>query len=228
MIESIPNWINWLFLICTVFTVVIFHFSNRNSAKLTGLIIVWSIGQSILAYSGFYENTDSIPPRFMLVLIPTLLLIIVGLLKKNRMLIIENRNIEISTFLHSVRLPVEIVLFYLFVHNMMPELMTFEGRNFDILAGISAPLIGVLWLRKIIGRKVLLIWNILGLLLILFVFANGILSSKIPIQMFGFEQPTIAPNYFPFILLPATIVPLVIYSHITDIIKLYGVIKKVK
>ena len=58
--------------------------------------------------------------------------------------------------------------------------------------------------------------------LILFVFANGILSSELPIQMFGFEQPTTAPNYFPFILLPATIVPIVIYTHLTDIIKLWN------
>ena len=110
---------------------------------------------------------------------------------------------------------------FLFQNKTMPELMTFEGRNFDILAGITAPIIGILFLKNSIGRNALIIWNIIGLFLILFVFVNGILSSELPIQMFGFEQPTQAPNYFPFILLPATVVPIVIYSHITDIVQLW-------
>ncbi|GAA5221646.1 hypothetical protein GCM10025777_22760 [Membranihabitans marinus] len=104
---------------------------------------------------------------------------------------------------------------------MIPELMTFEGKNFDILAGITAPIIGFLWIKKFIGKKILIIWNVLALVLVLFIFVIGILSSELPIQIFGFEQPNKAVIYFPFILLPATIVPIVIYTHITDIIKLW-------
>lgn len=221
MIEHLPNWINWLFLLVAILTIVIFHFANGKSKKLTALILFWSLLQSTLAFFGFYQKTDLIPPRFLIVLVPVLFIIIFGLTKKRLNWIIQNRNTAWSTFLHTIRIAVEIILFYLFIDKMLPELMTFEGRNFDILAGISAPIIGILWLRKTIGRRTLIIWNCLGLFLILFVFGNGILSSELPIQMFGFEQPTIAPNYFPFILLPATIVPIVIYTHITDIIKLW-------
>jgi hypothetical protein len=103
---------------------------------------------------------------------------------------------------------------------MIPELVTFEGRNFDILAEISTPIVGILWLKKRVGRKTLIVWNILELILVLFIFINGILSSDLPIQMFGFEQPNRAINYFPFILLSAKIVPIVIYTHLTDLIKL--------
>ena len=41
-----------------------------------------------------------------------------------------------------------------------------------------------------------------------------------PFQKFGFEQPNKAITYFPFILLPALIVPLVIWTHLSDILKL--------
>ncbi|MFK7749482.1 MAG: hypothetical protein AB8B65_13890 [Kordia sp.] len=222
MIENLPNWINWLFLLTGVLTIGIFHYANGKPNKLTYLIIIWSLIQSILAFTGFYEKTDSIPPRFLIVLIPVFITIIYGLTKRPLNYIIENKNTKISTFIHTIRFPVEIVLLYLYINNMMPELMTFEGRNFDILAGISAPIIGLLFLKKIVGRNALIIWNIIGLFLILFVFVNGILSSELPIQIFGFEQPTKAPKYFPFILLPATIVPIIIYSHITDIIKLWN------
>jgi hypothetical protein len=220
MIENLPNWINWLFLLTVILTVGIFHFANGKPTKLTFFILIWSLVHSILAYTGFYEKTDLIPPRFLLILIPVLLFIIFGLTKKRLNWITQKRRTDLSTFLHTIRIPVEIILFYLFMDKMLPELMTFKGRNFDILAGISAPLIGILWLKKIINRNALIIWNVFGLFLILFVFINGILSSELPIQIFGFEQPTKAINYFPFVLLPATIVPIVIYMHITDIIRL--------
>lgn len=220
MIENLPNWINLTFILAVIFCIGLFHYSNGKSKKLTLLIILWSLLQSILAFKGFYQNTSLIPPRFLLVLIPASIFIIYGLTNKPRNWILKNRRTELSTFLHTARIPIEIVLFYLFSHKMIPELMTFEGRNFDILAGITAPIIGVLWMKKFIGRKTLIIWNILALCLVLFILLNGILSSELPIQMFGFEQPNKAINYFPFILLPATVVPIVIYTHITDIIKL--------
>lgn len=221
MIESLPSWINWVFLFTLVLTIGIFHFANGKPIRITLLIIIWSLVQSILAFTNFYQKTELTPPRFLFVLIPIFAFLAYGLTKKRRNWIVQNRRTELSTFLHTIRIPIEIILFYLFIYKMVPELMTFEGRNFDILAGISAPIIGILWLKKSIGRITLLIWNILALLLLLFIFVNGILSSDLPIQMFGLEQPNRAINYFPFILLPATIVPIVIYTHLSDILILW-------
>lgn len=226
MLKEIPNWINVLFLITTGITIIIFYLANgRRSFILTGLII-WSAAHSILAISGFYLVTDTIPPRFALVLIPATIIIITGLLPKYRDKFLKNRNRTISTFLHTVRIPVEIILYYLFVYKLVPELMTFEGRNFDILAGITAPLIGTLILTRKISNWLLIIWNVLALLLVVFIMINGILSSELPFQQFGFEQPNRAVLYFPFILLPAVIVPLVIYTHLSDLFLLIKEEKK--
>ena len=64
-----------------------------------------------------------------------------------------------------VRIPVELVLYGLFLEKAVPEIMTFEGRNFDILAGISAPIVAYLYSKRK-NSKLLIIWNILGLSLI--------------------------------------------------------------
>ena len=225
MVENLPNWIESLFLITWVLTVGLFYYSNGKPTKLTLLIILWSILHSVLAYFGFYQITDSLPPRFGLVLIPSTLLIVFGLLPKQRKWALDHRDMQFSTFLHTVRLPIEIVLYGLFTHQMIPELMTFEGRNFDILMGITAPIIGWIFLKKKINKKIVLGWNVMGLCLVLFILGNGILSAELPFQQFGFDQPNRAINYFPFVLLPATIVPIVVWTHLIDILKLRREIK---
>lgn len=98
--------------------------------------------------------------------------------------------------------------------------MTFEGRNFDILAGLTAPVVGMLILTKRAGNGLLIAWNAVSLLLVSFILINGILSVELPFQQFGFEQPNRAVTYFPFVLLPAVVVPIVVYTHLTDLILL--------
>lgn len=207
-------------MVVVVLTIFLFAISNRNSFRWISIIVVWSGLQAILAAQGFYTDTTSLPPRFLMVLVPTLLILIISFKKKNLEKAASSRNLELSTFLHSVRLPVEIVLYFLFTYELVPELMTFRGWNLDIIAGLSAPVVGVLFLKKIIGNKFLLTWNVIGLMLIVFVFTTAILSSELPIQLLAFEQPMKAPIYFPYIILPATIVPIVIWTHVVDIYKL--------
>ncbi|MDJ0645250.1 MAG: hypothetical protein QNJ57_04625 [Flavobacteriaceae bacterium] len=225
MISHLPDWINLLFIITCLLTLVFFYLANGKPKILLLLILIWSILISVIAYKGFLSITDTITPRFALILIPTTIAILFGLRKKQIEWVIVGRNLYLSTMLHIIRIPVEIVLFYLFLNNMIPELMTFEGRNFDIIAGITAPVIAILFAKRLISKKVLLVWNFIGLGLVSFILINGILSAELPFQQFAFDQPNKAVNYFPFVLLPATIVPIVIYTHITDIIKLLHELK---
>lgn len=218
MIEHLPVWINIIFILAVLFTIFFLYVLNGRSKKLLATLILWSMIHSCLAYTGFYLPMDTGVPRFVFVLLPTILFIIYALRPSQIEWMHQHRDLNKSTFLHTVRIVVEIVLLYLFINKMVPELMTFEGRNFDILAGLTAPIIGYLFINQNIGLKVLLIWNVIGLCLVLFVLINGILSAELPIQQFGFDQPSKAITYFPFILLPAVVVPIVVYTHVTDII----------
>ena len=102
--------------------------------------------------------------------------------------------------------------------------MTFEGRNFDILSGISAPIMAWLAFRNgKINRPLLLIWNVLALLLLINIVTNAILSVPSPLQKFAFDQPNVGILYFPFIWLPSTVVPIVLFSHL---VSFYQLLKK--
>ena len=158
------------------------------------------------------------PAKFLLGAPPTLLCIIVLFLSKKGRKWMSGLNLKTLTLLHTVRVPVEIVLYWLFLYEKVPELMTFEGRNFDILAGLTAPFVYYFgFVKKKLGRNVILIWNCIGLMLLLNIVTNAILSAPLPFQQFAFEQPNIAIFYLPFIWLPTFVVPIVLFSHLVAI-----------
>jgi len=120
-----------------------------------------------------------------------------------------------------VRVPVEIVLWWLAGFSVLPELMTFEGLNYDILAGISAPFVAIFMVglrsKTEIGA---VIWNIIGLLLLINIVVHALLSAPFLFQTMAFDQPNIAVFYFPFIYLPSFIVPVVLFAHLASLAKL--------
>lgn len=225
MIPDFPLWLNVVFIFTTILVLVFYVWANTSSSNTLALLVFWIFLQAILAYYGFYQDFEASPSRFILVLLPPTLLMLYALLSRRKKQVLKHRRIERSTFLHVVRIPVEICLYYLYVHGWVPELMTFEGRNFDILAGITAPIVGYLFLHRKIKWMGLFIWNCIGLILVTFILVNGLLSAELPFQQFAFDQPNRALAYFPFILLPAVVVPTVIYTHITDLMLIWRHLK---
>lgn len=120
-----------------------------------------------------------------------------------------------------MRIPVEFVLFWLFLNKAIPEVMTFEGRNFDILAGLSAPVIYFLgYKKKFLSRGILIGWNLLCLVLLANIVGYAVLATPSPIQQIEFDQPNIAILHFPYVMLPGIVVPLVLASHLIALRKL--------
>jgi hypothetical protein len=158
------------------------------------------------------------PPRFMLLLLPPMVAIISLFFLKSGRSFIDNMDTRLLTLLHIIRVPVEVVLFWLAVNKVVPELMTFEGRNFDIFSGITAPFIYYFgFVKKQLGKKIILAWNFICLGLLINIVVHAVLSAPLPFQQFAFDQPNIALLYFPFILLPCCVVPIVFFSHFAAI-----------
>ncbi|GAB2639372.1 hypothetical protein GCM10027035_36410 [Emticicia sediminis] len=217
-LDIVPTFVGLAFLATTLLTIWLF-FKATNYSKLSlGIIIFWAILHSIFALIGFYLDVSAIPPRILLSLLPIFIFIGILFNTQNGKAFIDSLRLEKLTLLHIIRVPVEIVLYWLFLYRAIPELMTFEGRNFDILAGITAPIIYYfVFVKKLMSRKMLLGWNIICILLLINIIVNGVLASPVPFQQFAFEQPNIALIYFPFNLLPSVVVPLVLFSHLVAI-----------
>ncbi len=216
--ENLPSYISMIFGLTTILTSWIFYKAAGNSKPVLLVILVWLAVQTFIANSGFYTVTDILPPRFLLLVLPPFLVIAGLFLSPKGRNFIDGLDLKSLTILHTIRIPVEIVLFFLFTYKTIPELMTFEGRNFDILSGITAPVIFYFaFVRKQLSRKIILIWNMICLGLLINIVSNAILSAPFPFQQFAFDQPNIAVLYFPFIWLPCCVVPLVLLSHLAAI-----------
>src|SRR6185503_18973565 len=158
---------------------------------------------------------DARPPRVIaFAVLPAVVLIATYfLLWRNNF--IDRVSLQTLTWLHVVRIPVELVLLWLFQAGLVPQEMTFEGRNFDILSGLTAPVVALIAFRGgRANRPLLVVWNLFALGLLFNIVAVAILSFPSPFQRFGFEQPNVGVAYFPFIWLPAIIVPAVLFAHL--------------
>lgn len=229
MLETLPFYISIVFGITTALTVLLFYWAlenssslsvRRNSIKILIGLVLWLLIQTVLTLQNVYSaHTDFSPPTILILGILPALFTITALFSTNKgRQFIDSIPLLNLTYLNIVRVPVEVVLFWLFLNKAIPELMTFDGRNFDIFAGISAPVIGYFGLNKgKISGKVILIWNFICIALLINIVIIAFLSAPSPLQKLAFNQPNIAILHFPFSWLPTFIVPVILFGHLTSI-----------
>lgn len=229
MIDSLPIYVFLLFVLTSTATTQLFLLAVKNSHKeeIRSLekpiyigTSIWLGIQAFLSMLTVYSSDlISFPPKLMLFgIFPTIVGIIILFVTPFGRTFIDGLSLKNLTYIHTVRIPVEIVLYLLFVNNVVPELMTFEGRNFDIFAGITAPIIGYYCFKSTkIKKTILLLWNGISLCLLFNIIVNALLSAPSPIQKYAFDQPHIAILYFPYSWLPTFIVPIVLFSHLASL-----------
>ena len=227
MIEGLPVYIPVVFVLTTLFTVGLFifaisqaRFESIPGRILIGFVSIWLLIHAALGSTNFYRNFETLPPRvFAFGVMPFLLLTFVYLILFRRFL--EALPLTILTLLHVIRIPVEIVLLWLAENGLVPFDMTFEGRNFDILSGITAPIVYFIAFRRgEVNRTLLIVWNIAALALLANIVTIAVLAFPSRFQTVGFGQPNVGVTYFPFIWLPAVVVPIVFFCHAVSLWKL--------
>ena len=228
-LDNIPTYVSLTFLACVI---TCFGFLNYAATRaggekgngaviMTTFIALWIFIVTILSLNGFYQDYDFIPPKLFLFL-GIMIICIAGLFiyPKTREFI-GQMPITTLTYLHIVRVPVEIVLWWLFINGAVAESMTFQGVNFDILSGISAPFAGLFLVgMKSKSKLAAIIWNLLTLGLLVNIVARAIQATPYFFDPAIYDQPNVAVFYFPYVLLPLFVVPVVFFCHIASFYQL--------
>ena len=109
-------------------------------------------------------------------------------------------------YVQSYRVLREVIFLMLYRYQVIPDSLTFYGKNFDLLIGASAPFVAYYYSRqKKYAKEVAIVWNLAGMVLQLNLFLM-LLSADTFVDAGG-KQYQILSRSFPFIWQPTFLIP---------------------
>jgi hypothetical protein len=224
MPAPVPAWLTVAFIalvlgMASLLMVAVALRRGGGAAAVTALAVDGWLGlTAVLAASGLFEDFSRLPPRILLALVPPLL-VIVWLCRSAAVgRLLDEIPPGWLVYPQAFRVVMELILWQLFVAGAIPAIMTFEGRNVDIVVGLTAPLIAwQCFARRAWSRRAALWWNVAGIGILLNVVVHAQLSAPTPFRVFATQPPVTFIAYFPWIWLPAFLVALAWALHALSI-----------
>ena len=149
-------------------TLKAFQGSTSGATWIVLLAIVLDVTiviPGVLAYLGLIDRYDTRPPLALVpVLVATLCTVAVAFSSIGE----RFTQLPLGALVgyQVFRVPVEWLLHRLFLEGVVPVQMTFHGRNFDIVSGLTGGMLGLWLLRKNGSPLLVTLWNCLGLALL--------------------------------------------------------------
>ena len=112
------------------------------------------------------------------------------------------------------RVPVAIFLQGMYQAGQAPVQMTYEGLNFDIFAGLTAPAMAWLVWRGKVGYYAIWAWNAFGLVLLTNAAVVAALSMPTQFRVFTNEPASTFAADAPYVWLPTVLAPAALLGHL--------------
>jgi hypothetical protein len=193
----------------------------RHPGRTMLVITGWVALLGYLSLGGYFANFRSLPPRILPALLLPLLAGLLFLRSAGARDLLFRTPPQWPIYAQSFRVVMELILWLLYLQHRVPAIMTFEGRNVDILVGLTAIPVGYLcFMRRPWSARVAFWWNVAGILILLNVVVHAQLSTPSPLRIFVTDPPVTFIAYWPYILLPGFLVPLAWLLHAASLIQL--------
>lgn len=102
----------------------------------------------------------------------------------------------------------------LYFQGLLPAAFAFSSGIGDMIVGFSAPFVAYLYyLKKTYSKKLVIIWNIIGIADLVIALSVGIIGFPRPIQLVPLEPSTELLSLFPLVIIPLFAVPLALFLH---------------
>jgi hypothetical protein len=185
--------------------------------------VIWLLFLAVLSQTAFLQDFNAIPPHFAIVVLPAFIAVVSLSLSHKAILLLNSVSLKELIYVQTFRVFMEFILWLLYLDDIIPVQMTFEGYNYDILIGISALIVAYYYDSGIefFNRKWFLIgWNIAGIVLLINIVVIAIISTPTPFRYFMNEPANTVIAYFPFVWLPGFVVPFALAMHLFSLRKL--------
>ncbi len=188
--------------------------SGPSPASAGAAIAGWMSLTASLALLGVLARFDLRPPPFGIFLLVALVLA-AGAAFSRAGSVFASLPLAWLVGLQAFRVPLELVMHRAAVEGVMPAQMSYSGRNFDIVTGLTAAILAPLIARGVAPRQLIIAWNVMGSLLL----ANivGVAAASTPaIRAFGSTPNRLNTwvAFFPYVWLPAVLVPTALMLHL--------------
>ncbi|MGH7555512.1 MAG: hypothetical protein ACREMQ_21135 [Longimicrobiales bacterium] len=203
-------------LVVALFVVYALRRAAVGALPGIALLSAYLVIPAVLARIGALDRYDPLPaPALILVLALTLITVAITTFSALGARLTHAVPLGGIIALQAFRIPVEWVLHRLYLEGVIPVQMTYSGRNFDIITGITGLLLGG-WLLsgRTARRGVVLAWNVVGLLLLVNIVTIAVLSTPVPFREFMDGPANLLPSTFPYVWLPSFLVQVALGSHL--------------
>jgi hypothetical protein len=188
--------------------------SNLQIPALLGLL-TWVAYATAMGYWGARGTGTPLLPVFFMV--PAVCLVLFMARSSLGGRLAGGLPAAVFIALESFRIVIELFLHQLWLEGLVPKMLTFEGANFDIVIGASAPFIAWLVSTRRIGRRVAIGWNVAGILMLLNAIARSVLTTPGPTHLMTGDLANRAITQFPYTFIPAFFAPLAMLLHVLSI-----------
>lgn len=187
---------------------------RRRAITTTGILAALWMGLTwVAAASGILRRWEATPPPFGLFVVGIVVVALMLARGHYGWRLAAGLPIWTLVAIQGFRLPLELAMHAMYERNVMPVQMSYSGRNFDILTGITALALAWALATGRAGRTLVLMWNVAGLLLLLNIVTVAILSTP-RFRYFGDERLNVWVTYAPFVWLPAVMVVAALAGHL--------------
>ena len=178
---------------------------RRAVATTVAVAAGWMTGTWVAADRGVLRLWDATPPPFALLVAGIVGLAVAMAFSGYGTRLARGLPLWTLVAVQGFRLPLELAMHTMYERGVMPVQMSYSGRNLDIVTGGTA--LAVAWLAATGrgGRRLVLAWNVLGLILLANVVTIAILSTP-RFRYFGDDRLNVWITYPPFVWLPAVMV----------------------
>jgi hypothetical protein len=186
--------------------------AGRAALRVAAATLIWMGGTLAIADAGVFLDWQATPPPFALLVVAIMAL---SLAIAFSPLGARLAHLPLWTLVlaQAFRLPLEVSMHALVSRGIMPEQMSYTGRNFDVLTGASALVVALLVRSGLGGRRLSAVWNLAGLGLLLNIVIVAILSTP-RMAAFGPDRLNVFVMYPPFVWLPAVLVLAALAGHL--------------
>lgn len=176
-------------------------------------LLIWFALFSALASTSFFENNfSSFPPIQLRFTAALLVLLLASLFVPRTRKVWNTMPVTRLVSWHWVRAPMGVVFLLAAASGeIAPQFGERAGWG-DLLAGVLA--ITYVFVPAIQKKTPTLLWNVIGLVDLLFAVVTALLTVSSPIQIYPFADQLRLLIHLPFIWVPGFLVPILVFSHI--------------